>query len=162
MEAGGAERTERRRYGLLTLRVVDATGAPGAQIADEVRADAEGTVRELRRLGLDVHVLSGDQPAAVQAVALRLGLPPANVHGGVKPDGKARFVREMQERGRKVAMVGDGVNDAAALAQVRNNRRAPIAEGEREHTRSGHQSQKGRENIPVAGTNRRRGERIYP
>ena len=61
-------------------------------------------------------LLSGDQQAAAAAAAKSLGMSPADVFAGVKPDGKLRKIEELQRSGAKVAMVGDGINDTAALA----------------------------------------------
>ena len=63
-------------------------------------------------------MLSGDQPATAHAMAEAVGIPAQHVYAGVKPAGKAALVQQLQAAGRRVAMVGDGVNDAAALAQA--------------------------------------------
>ena len=59
---------------------------------------------------------AGDTATTAQGVAARVGIPAANVHAGVKPGGKATLVRQLQAGGHRVAMVGDGINDAGALA----------------------------------------------
>ncbi|HLA64106.1 MAG TPA: heavy metal translocating P-type ATPase, partial [Rhodothermales bacterium] len=95
-------------------------GVPAAVLAvgDRLRADAAALVAQLEGSGKRVLILSGDHPAAVAAVAARLGLAPERAHGGVSPEGKRDAVAAMQAEGRVVLMVGDGVNDAAALRQA--------------------------------------------
>jgi Cu2+-exporting ATPase len=83
-------------------------------LADRLREDAEGAVQELRALGVDVTLLSGDVPVVVEKVARQLGIPHAL--GGQLPDGKLAYLKQQQEQGAVVAMVGDGVNDAPVLA----------------------------------------------
>jgi Cu+-exporting ATPase len=102
----------------LVYVAVDGRLVGALEVADEIRAEAAGTVARLQQMGIQVHVLSGDRPATVEAVASQLGVDVAYVHGGVRPEGKAAFVERLQKEGRTVAMVGDGVNDAAALAQA--------------------------------------------
>ena len=85
-------------------------------IADRVKPGAAQAVRDLRRLGLRPVLLTGDNAAAAQAVAAEVGIE--QVVADVLPDQKAAQVRDQQAQGRVVAMVGDGVNDAAALAQA--------------------------------------------
>ncbi len=88
-------------------------------IADVVRKDASEFVRAARTVGISLHMLSGDNPAAAQAVALELGLDPAReVTSQMLPAEKAQEVAALQAAGQKVCMVGDGVNDAPALAQA--------------------------------------------
>lgn len=81
--------------------------------ADKVRVDAAVTCAALQRLGYDLHVVSGDRPQVVSVVAAQLGI--TQWHAGVTPVGKADFIRALQRAGRKVLMVGDGMNDAPAL-----------------------------------------------
>jgi Cu2+-exporting ATPase len=93
-------------------------GAPAAVLAvgDRVRPEAAALVRRLQAEGKAVHVLSGDAPATVAAVAGALGVESAE--GGVSPEEKREAVAALQAEGRAVLMVGDGVNDAAALRQA--------------------------------------------
>jgi P-type Cu+ transporter len=85
-------------------------------VGDSPRPGATAAVARLRRLGLVLIVLSGDTTEAAGALARQLGIPAENVFGRTEPAGKARVIRELQRAGYTVAMAGDGVNDAAALA----------------------------------------------
>ena len=82
----------------------------------QVRREAPAAVRGLREAGLQTAMLSGDGRAAAQAVGKAVGIEPAMVSYGVLPAGKAEYIAGLQAEGRCVAMVGDGINDAAALA----------------------------------------------
>src|SRR5579883_1853264 len=86
------------------------------QIADPVRADAKQGVERLRSLGLEVVMVTGDQPAAAQIAAKETGI--TRTAAGVLPAGKVEEVRALQRQGHVVAMAGDGINDAPALAQA--------------------------------------------
>ncbi|MFE7543222.1 heavy metal translocating P-type ATPase [Streptomyces platensis] len=83
-------------------------------VADAVKPGSAAAVRELRRLGLAPVLLTGDHEAVAAAVAAEVGID--EVIAGVLPEGKVAAVERLRARGRTVAMVGDGVNDAAALA----------------------------------------------
>ena len=87
-------------------------------IGDRLRPTSVDAVRRLRTLGLRPVLLTGDSAGAAAAVARRLGIPAEDVIAEVLPAGKVAAVRQLQQQGRMVAMVGDGVNDAAALAQA--------------------------------------------
>jgi Cu2+-exporting ATPase len=84
------------------------------RFVDQVRSDAARTVARLRAMGLGVEILSGDVEGAVAAAAAAAGVE--TWRAGVSPLDKAEAVRRLSEAGRKVLMVGDGLNDAAALA----------------------------------------------
>ena len=87
-------------------------------LSDTVKPSSAAGVAELRALGLRPVLLTGDNRRTADAVALEVGIDPADVHADVLPAGKLAVVRQLQADGRVVAMVGDGVNDAAALAQA--------------------------------------------
>jgi Cu2+-exporting ATPase len=96
----------------LWLRRVDG-GIVRFRFAERPRPDAAQTLRRLRSLGLTVELLSGDRPAATRALAESLGIE--TWQGGVSPEGKHERLRALAGAGRRVLMVGDGLNDAAAL-----------------------------------------------
>jgi len=83
-------------------------------LADSLRADAKEAVDELRRAGLRVAMLTGDSEPAARAIALQAGIE--EVRAGVLPEGKLAFIEKLKSEGAQVAMVGDGINDAPALA----------------------------------------------
>jgi Cu+-exporting ATPase len=87
-------------------------------VADAVKPDSPEAVRRLRALGLRPVLLTGDNAAVAATVAAQVGIPAEDVHADVLPEDKVAVVRGLQAEGRRVAMVGDGVNDAAALAQA--------------------------------------------
>ncbi|WRZ92810.1 heavy metal translocating P-type ATPase [Streptomyces sp. NBC_01007] len=101
-----------------TAVVVALDGAPVGvvTVADTVKETSAQAVRELRALGLAPMLLTGDNRAVAQAVARAVGIAPADVIAEVLPEDKVAVVQRLQREGRTVAMVGDGVNDAAALA----------------------------------------------
>jgi Cu+-exporting ATPase len=84
--------------------------------ADTVKETSEAAVAELRERGLDVWLITGDNQRTATAVAEQLGIDPDNVMAGVLPEDKADAVEDIQAEGREAMMVGDGVNDAPALA----------------------------------------------
>jgi P-type Cu2+ transporter len=87
-------------------------------LKDTLRLDAKATVDRLRAMGLRVIVLTGDTAGTAEAIANQLDLIPTDVFAQVRPLEKARAIAALQAEGRKVAMVGDGINDAPALAQA--------------------------------------------
>lgn len=138
LQAAGAQLSEAqlalldqaRRAGLTTVVVARgeapnneaAENAPAPQpvgmisVADTPKSEAAETMAQLRELGLEPILLTGDAPQVAQAVASQVGISADNVYAGVTPEGKSQVVRQLQEAGHRVAMVGDGVNDAPALA----------------------------------------------
>jgi Cu+-exporting ATPase len=95
---------------------VDGKAAGLAALSDEIKKTSPEAVSALRRMGIDAVMLTGDNPRAAKAVAARAGIE--HVRAEVSPDRKAEEVRAIQAAGKIVAMVGDGINDAPALAQA--------------------------------------------
>ena len=124
-EAGLAERPEAKTWrhdGAIILHVLleeDGAGlsvAGALALADEVREESRQAVDALHKLGIQVVMITGDAQAVAESVATQLGID--RVFAGVRPEDKAARVAQLQDEGLKVAMVGDGVNDAPALAQA--------------------------------------------
>ncbi len=97
---------------------VDGVAAGVVAISDPVKPEARLAVAELRAVGLDVWLVSGDHEATASAVAAQVGIPPERVRAGVLPADKEAAIAALQADGRVVAMVGDGINDAPALARA--------------------------------------------
>ncbi len=97
---------------------IDGRVAALAEIGDPLRPDARMALESLRAQGWSIGILSGDEPRVVQSVAAALGLDPKACRGGVTPEGKLSAIETARAtaQGRSVVMVGDGVNDSAALA----------------------------------------------
>ena len=95
---------------------IDGRAAAVIAIADTLKAGSVEAVAELRRLGLTVAMLTGDNQRTAEAIARSVGID--RVVADVRPDGKAAAVKALQAEGKVVAMVGDGVNDAPALASA--------------------------------------------
>ncbi|WP_440709573.1 heavy metal translocating P-type ATPase [Herbiconiux sp. YIM B11900] len=85
-------------------------------VADAIKPTSAAAIADFRRLGLRPILLTGDNEGAARAVAAEVGIDPEDVRAGMTPQGKLAAIRALQSEGRVVAMVGDGVNDAAALA----------------------------------------------
>lgn len=83
-------------------------------LSDALKPSSRKAIEELKSMGMDIHMLTGDQPTTAEAVAKQLGIP--HFKARVLPQGKADYIQELQSRGRTVAMVGDGINDSTALA----------------------------------------------
>ena len=85
-------------------------------LADEARPESKIAVHNFQQLGLEVVMLTGDQQSSAEAVAAKTGI--AKFHAGVLPEDKAEIVKQYQAQGARVGMIGDGINDAPALAQA--------------------------------------------
>lgn len=106
-----------RAHGAIILHVVrDVTVIGGLSLADEVRPESRDAVDALHKLGIEVVMITGDAEAVAETVGQQLGID--RIFAGVRPEDKASKVAALQHEGKKVAMVGDGVNDAPALAQA--------------------------------------------
>ena len=84
-------------------------------VADQVKPDSAEAVARLTGMGVTPWMVTGDNREVAAAVAREVGIPEAHVMAGVRPEGKVDAVRDLQADGTKIAMVGDGVNDAPAL-----------------------------------------------
>jgi Cu+-exporting ATPase len=111
-------RIDQREAAGHTVVAVAADGQPLGLIAlgDELRPDAADAVAHMRATGLDPVLVTGDNERAARRIAGQLGI--TDVRARVRPEGKAAFVRQLQGDGTRVAMVGDGINDAPALMQA--------------------------------------------
>lgn len=107
--------TRRREGAGVMLVAVDGKAAGSIAVADPIRANARVAIEALRAQGLTVIMLTGDNPVTARIVADAVG-GLDGVHAELKPDDKARIVGELKASGAKVAMAGDGINDAPALA----------------------------------------------
>ena len=85
-------------------------------IADRIKPSSIEAIRTLQAEGIEVHLLTGDNEKTAQAIARQAGI--AHYRAGVLPQDKAAYVRQLQQAGKAVAMVGDGINDSAALAEA--------------------------------------------
>jgi Cu+-exporting ATPase len=97
---------------------VDGEPAGIIGLRDTLKPGSAAAILQLRRLGLRPILLTGDNAAVAAQVAAAVGIAPEDVYAGVLPEGKVEAVRKLQAAGATVAMAGDGVNDAAALAQA--------------------------------------------
>ncbi len=108
---------EFRRQGQTVMFVaIDGVAAGLLGVADPIKKTTVEAIRQLHAAGIKVVMMTGDNEATAQAVASEIGID--EVHAGVSPEDKSRVVRELQEAGSIVAMAGDGINDAPALAQA--------------------------------------------
>ncbi len=95
---------------------INGSVAAAIGIADVIKENSGDAVRQLHQMGIEVIMITGDTETTAQAIARQVGID--YFQAGVMPDQKASIVREYQDKGKTVAMVGDGINDAPALAQA--------------------------------------------
>ena len=113
-----------RSEGLTTVAVARAIGTKDPlpvgliALADSPKPESAQAIAELHELGLEPVLLTGDAPEVAQAIASSVGIKPENVFAGVTPERKSEVIAQLQDEGYRVAMVGDGVNDAPALARA--------------------------------------------
>ncbi len=106
----------RRDGQTVVYAVIDGRPSGLLGIADPIKPEAPEAIRDLQRAGLRVVMLTGDNQTTAQAVARKLGI--GDFEAGVLPDHKAEVIKKLQQQGSTVAMAGDGINDAPALAQA--------------------------------------------
>jgi Cu+-exporting ATPase len=87
-------------------------------LKDAVKPGATEVLRQLHKQGLRLYLVTGDNPRTASSLAAAVGVAPENVAAEVRPEAKAQFVKQLQQRGERVAFVGDGINDAPALEQA--------------------------------------------
>ncbi|WP_342318643.1 heavy metal translocating P-type ATPase [Corynebacterium mayonis] len=114
----GAFRAAEDKGGTAVAVEVDGQLAGVISVRDTIKADSVEAIAAFKELGLNPHLVTGDNARAAQAVAFAVGISEDNVTAGVLPEDKVEAIKRLQGEGRIVAMVGDGVNDAAALAQA--------------------------------------------
>ncbi|MFJ9980552.1 heavy metal translocating P-type ATPase [Streptomyces cyaneofuscatus] len=112
-------KAEAERAGRTAIAVAwDGEARAVLEVADAVKDTSAEAIERLRALGLTPILLTGDNRAVAEAVAAEVGIGAGDVYAEVMPEDKVDVVKRLQAEGRSVAMVGDGVNDAAALAQA--------------------------------------------
>lgn len=110
--------TEQENLGATAIWVaVDGQAAGIISLTDTIKPGSAAAIQRLKDLGIRPMLLTGDNAAVAAQVAAAVGIPQGDVFAGVLPEGKVEAVRKLQSTGATVAMAGDGVNDAAALAQ---------------------------------------------
>jgi len=116
--ASDVPQTDSANAGTSLAVAIDGKYAGTLTVADPIKASTPGAVRDLKRLGIRIVMLTGDSRSTAAAIAQKLGLEQDEFEAEVLPERKSEVVRTLQQQGRVVAMAGDGINDAPALAQA--------------------------------------------
>ena len=113
------EKTELERQGKTVMILANKKEIIGLiAVADTVKETSKEAVVRLKQMGISVYMITGDNSLTAEAIATRVGIDKENVLSEVLPADKAKNIKKLQDYGKKVAMVGDGINDAPALAQA--------------------------------------------
>jgi Cu+-exporting ATPase len=108
--------TAQKNGNSIALAAIDGIAVAAFEVGDTIRPDSSSAIRKLRERGISIYLASGDNAAVTKRIASEVGIDEKLVLAGASPDMKIEKVKEIQATGSKVLMVGDGVNDAAALA----------------------------------------------
>lgn len=107
------------RDGKTVMYLADNEGVLGAiAVADTMKEHAPHAIKSLHKLGIDVYMITGDNERTARAIARQAGIPETHVFADVLPEQKSEHVEHLQHKGKRVAMVGDGINDAPAIARA--------------------------------------------
>ncbi|KAG0199118.1 hypothetical protein BGX28_007545 [Mortierella sp. GBA30] len=109
------QNTQERAGRTTVLVAMNSTFIGFISLADTIKPEAAKTVATLQQMGIQVAMVTGDQPLVAQVIASECGIH--DVHAGISPAGKTKIISVMQAQGHSVAMIGDGINDSPALAQ---------------------------------------------
>lgn len=114
-----AQATEFNRSGKTVVFVgIDKQFAGFIAVSDPIKPDTRAAIQTLKRMGLEIWLVTGDREATAQSIAEQVGIPKESVRAQAKPADKVKFIQELQAQNKKVGMVGDGINDAPALSQA--------------------------------------------
>lgn len=108
--------TARLRGNSISIVALDGFAVAALEVGDTLRSDSPTAIAEFQKLGIEPWLISGDNEAAVHEIAREVGIPTKNVIAGASPDRKIQKIEELRANGATVLMIGDGINDAAALS----------------------------------------------
>ncbi|MFN6292198.1 MAG: HAD-IC family P-type ATPase, partial [Candidatus Nanopelagicaceae bacterium] len=97
---------------------VDGVATAVFEVGDTLRSDAEETISEFHRRKIETWLITGDNEAAAHQIAIEVGIPTKNVIALATPERKIAKIKELRSAGQKVLMIGDGINDAAAISEA--------------------------------------------